>query len=72
MCTGGAATTATSVTLTEGQDATCTITNTAQLPHLTLVKTVTNDNGGTAVPTDWTLSGDRTGDDHRGDRRRRR
>ena len=23
---------------------------------LTLIKTVTNDNGGTAVPTDWTLT----------------
>ena len=34
---------------------TCTITNTAKQPTLTLVKTVTNDNGGTAVPTDWTL-----------------
>ena len=39
-----------------GGDVTCTITNTAQQPHLTLVKTVTNDNGGTAVPTDWTLT----------------
>ncbi|HSX43793.1 MAG TPA: hypothetical protein VLE69_00630, partial [Candidatus Saccharimonadales bacterium] len=25
-------------------------------PHLTLIKTVTTDNGGTAVPTDWTLT----------------
>ncbi len=25
-------------------------------PHLTLVKTVTNDNSGTALPTDWTLT----------------
>ncbi len=32
----------------------CTITNTAR-PKLTLVKTVTNDNGGTAAITDWTL-----------------
>ena len=25
---------------------------------MTLVKTVTNDNGGTALPTDWTLAAD--------------
>ena len=37
-------------------------------PRLTLVKTVTNDNGGTAVPTAWTLDGDRTDPDHRHDR----
>ena len=55
-CTGAASTTATSVTLGVGSSATCTITNTAQQPHLTLVKTVTNDNGGTAVPTAWTLT----------------
>ena len=36
----------------------CTFTNTDQPAHLTLVKKVTNDNGGTAVPTDWTLSAD--------------
>ena len=36
--------------------ATCTINNNDQPRHLTLVKTVTNDNGGTAVPTDWTLT----------------
>ncbi len=46
----------TSLTVPNGGDVTCTITNTAQQPHLTLVKTVTNDNGGTAVPTDWTLN----------------
>ena len=36
--------------------ATCTINNNDQPAHLTLVKTVTNDNGGTAVPTAWTLA----------------
>ena len=36
--------------------ATCTINNNDQAAHLTLVKTVTNDNGGTAVPTAWTLA----------------
>ena len=56
VCTGAASTTATSVSLTEGQDATCTITNTAIAPKLTLVKTVVNTTGGTAVPTDWILT----------------
>ena len=37
-------------------DVTCTINNNDQPAELTLVKTVTNDNGGTAVPTDWTLA----------------
>ena len=35
----------------------CIYTNTLQQAHLTLVKTVTNDNGGTAVATAWTLNG---------------
>ena len=39
-----------------GQNATCTINNNDQPATLTLVKTVTNDNGGTAVPTAWTLT----------------
>ena len=33
----------------------CTITNNDIAPTLKLVKTVTNDNGGTAVSDDWTL-----------------
>ena len=36
----------------------CTITNDDQPPSLTLVKQVTNDNGGTAQPSEWTLSAD--------------
>ena len=44
------------VTLANGSDVTCTITNTAQQPTLTLVKTVTNDNGGSAAVGDWTLT----------------
>ena len=35
---------------------TCTITNTAQAAHLTLVKSVTNDNGGFGQAIDWTLT----------------
>jgi len=45
-----------SVTLALGQDATCTITNDDVAASLTLVKTVVNDNGGTAEASDWTLS----------------
>jgi len=41
--------------MVRGADIACTFTNT-NLPRLTLVKTVTNDDGGTAVPTAWTLS----------------
>ena len=52
----GADSTATSVELAPGESATCTITNTAIAPRLTLVKTVDNDNGGTAQPAAWTLS----------------
>ncbi|MEO9197131.1 MAG: hypothetical protein ABI206_00135, partial [Antricoccus sp.] len=56
-CTGGASTTATTVTLALGQSATCTITNTAKAALLTLVKKIDNGTtGGTAVPTDWTLT----------------
>ena len=44
------------VTIALDQDVTCTITNTAVAPTLTLVKTVTNTSGGTAQPTDWLLS----------------
>ena len=57
VCTGAATATATSVTLAEGEHATCTITNTAVAPKLTLVKAVdTTSAGGTATPTDWTLT----------------
>jgi hypothetical protein len=39
-----------------GQTKTCTITNDDIAPSLTLVKQVINDNGGTAVAGDWTLT----------------
>lgn len=44
------------VTLEPGDNVTCYVVNTEVQPKLTLVKEVTNDNGGTAVPTDWTLT----------------
>jgi hypothetical protein len=59
ICTGATTSTATSVTLADGDDVTCTITNNdtpAVLAHLTLVKQVVNNDGGTAVPTDWQLT----------------
>lgn len=55
-CTGGGVLTGNSLALTYGDNATCTITNTAKQSKLTLIKTVTNDNGGTALPGAWTLN----------------
>ncbi len=55
VCVGGTQGDA-SITLGLGQSATCTITNNDNAPSLTLVKTVTNDNGGTAAESDWTLT----------------
>jgi uncharacterized repeat protein (TIGR01451 family)/fimbrial isopeptide formation D2 family protein len=56
-CEGGTQNGA-SVDIAVGDDVTCTITNTAQQAHLTLVKEVVNDNGGTATPEQWTLTAD--------------
>ena len=39
-----------------GESATCTIVNDDIPATLTLVKQVVNDDGGTALVTDWTLS----------------
>ncbi|MBI4099616.1 hypothetical protein HY440_01270, partial [Candidatus Microgenomates bacterium] len=44
------------VTLSLGQNATCTITNNDNAPSLTLVKQVLNDDGGQAVASAWTLT----------------
>ena len=44
------------VNIVAGESYTCTITNDDIVPTLTLVKAVTNDNGGTAVAADWTLT----------------
>ncbi|WP_031370170.1 DUF7507 domain-containing protein, partial [Lysobacter antibioticus] len=53
-CVGGALS-GSDLTLADGDTATCTINNNDRAATLTLVKTVTNDNGGTAVATAWTL-----------------
>ena len=44
------------VTLDLGEDVTCTFTNDDDAPSLTLEKVVINDNGGTAVADNWTLT----------------
>ena len=44
------------ITLEEGDNITCTITNDDVPPFLKLVKSVTNDNGGIAQPNDWILN----------------
>ncbi|MCR2763233.1 SpaA isopeptide-forming pilin-related protein [Microbacterium sp. zg.B48] len=57
-CDNGASASPSSPTLTlaVGEVVTCTFVNNDVAPTLTLVKTVTNERGGTAEPTDWTLS----------------
>ena len=57
---GGAAVETTSIQVDAGHSYVCTITNDDQAPSLTLVKHVTTDDGGSAVPEDWTLTA--TGD----------
>ncbi len=46
--------------IANGQTQTCTITNNDIAPTLTLVKAVTNDDGGTATATNWTLTAQST------------
>jgi hypothetical protein len=55
VCTGGSQS-GSQITIALGQDVSCGINNTSQLAHLTLTKSVNNDNGGSAVATAWTLS----------------
>ena len=53
---GGDCTASGTITLEAGDNKTCTITNDDQPAHLTLVKLVTNNSGGTAVAANFTLS----------------
>src|SRR5438876_442399 len=55
VCTGGTQT-GTQITLGVGQSATCNITNSDIQPKLTVVKTVNNTNGGTAVSSNFTMT----------------
>ncbi|WP_197517175.1 hypothetical protein, partial [Microbacterium karelineae] len=57
VCTGGELN-GNVVTVAEQTSVTCTITNDDQPAHLTLVKEVVNDDGGTAAPEDFTLDAD--------------
>ena len=61
QCSGATSLTGSTVTIGGGQDVRCEVTSTARPAHLTLVKTVTNDDGGTAAATDWQLSADGPG-----------
>lgn len=57
VCSGtGTQNDSNTVTLAAGQNATCTITNDDNEPALTLVKVVTNDNGGTEDESAWSLT----------------
>jgi hypothetical protein len=60
VCTGGIQVDGDSVTIGLGQDVICTITNDDIAPSLTLVKQVTNNNGGLAQVSDFTLKADDT------------
>ena len=53
---GGSAVSGDSIALVNGDVATCTINNNDKPATLTLVKTVTNDNGGTQPASAWTLT----------------
>ena len=56
VCVGGNQGDATHITVGNGGEATCTITNNDNPPKLTLNKVVVNDNGGTALESAWTLT----------------
>lgn len=58
---GGGAVVSNSITLATGDNATCTITNDDVAPSLHLRKIVTNNSGGTALNTAWTLTATGTG-----------
>jgi hypothetical protein len=60
VCVGGSQS-GSNITLTAGQEATCTITNNDIPPKLHLRKIVTNDNGGTATVANFTLTANGTG-----------
>ena len=48
--------TGSTVTLASAESATCTITNDDVAADVDVGEEVVNDDGGTAVPTDWTLT----------------
>ena len=54
-CAGGSLN-GSALTIALGESASCTLTNDDDGAGLTLINQVTNNNGGSAAPTDWTLS----------------
>lgn len=56
VCVGGTQVDIDTITLALGETATCTITNDDIAPTLTLLKEITNNDGGSSVDGDWTLS----------------
>ena len=56
-CQGGSLE-GTTLVVAVGDDVTCSITNTAVAPVLTMIKQVDNGATGTAAPADWTLEAD--------------
>jgi hypothetical protein len=56
ICGGTNITNGGTFVVTAGQTTTCTITNKLVLGHLIVYKIVVNNNGGTAVPSDFTLN----------------
>jgi len=55
VCVGGTQS-GSQITVSLGESVTCTITNDDNAPGLHLRKVITNDNGGTALATAWTLN----------------
>jgi uncharacterized repeat protein (TIGR01451 family) len=56
VCTGGGTQVGNKITLTLDEDVICTITNDDIAPTITLIKDVSNDNGGDANPDDFNLT----------------
>ena len=69
---GGAPVVGNTLPIANGDAAVCTVTNTAQPARLTLVKTVVNSHGGTAVARQLHADGDGADRHFRRDRNRRR
>ena len=60
-CDGGTFVAPNKVTLGLNQQVTCTVTNDDRAPSLRLVKSVTNNNGGTSTASAWQLTATGTG-----------
>jgi len=56
VCTGGGTQNLAQITLANGENVTCTITNDDIAPSLTVIKTVVNDNGGAKVASNFSIT----------------